>query len=124
MYIRFQGKHPNLGTANKIGIFYLAFELRDEISLPSYAHEEIQRQLSWLAMHLKAPRVLEYSQHYRAISWFKPTAIEPIKRIRAIKAVLEDFGYHVDMVKTRDPGIVIYEDGWQIVAKPRRKPQH
>ena len=24
------------------------------------------------------------------------------------------------MIKTEDPGTIIYEDGWQIVAKPRR----
>ena len=118
MYLRFQGKQPNLGTASKLGVFQLAFELRDSRNLPSYAHIELQRNLKWLKMHLKSPNLLMDEEHYRAIAWFKPEAQEPLKRIWAIKAVLEEFGYHIDIIKTANPGKIIYEDGWQVIAKP------
>jgi hypothetical protein len=36
----------------------------------------------------------------------------------ALKAILENHGYTVDVLKTDDPGIVLFEDGWQVVAKP------
>ncbi len=104
-----------------MGIFQLAFELRDRGDLPVYAYDELQKNLTWLKMHLKSPSILKDDEHYRAIAWFKPTAHEPLKRIWAIKAVLEEFGYRIEMVKTDDPGQVIYEDGWQVIAKPHRK---
>ncbi len=120
VFLRFQGQKPNLGTASKLGIFQLAFELRENNALPQYAYDELQKNLSWLKMHLKSPEILNDDEHYRAIAWFKPEAHEPLKRIWAIKAVLEDYGYQIDMIKTREPGHVIYEDGWQVVAKPQR----
>jgi len=40
--------------------------------------------------------------------------------VRAIKAILEEAGYHIEQIETRDPGVVIYEDGWQVVAKPKK----
>ena len=118
MYLRFQGQRSNLGTSSKLGIFQLAFELRDHHDTPKYVSDELNRNLAWLKMHLKSPDILKNDEHFRAISWFKPEAQEPLKRIWAIKAVLEEFGYSVDLIKSTEPGHVIYEDGWQIVAKP------
>ena len=120
MYLRFQGRVPNLGTASKLGIFQLAFELRDRIDLPDYVDHELQRHLNWLKTNLESPKALDKWWNYRAISWFTSSAKEPLDRIWAIKAILEDFGYHIDVVKTKDPGVVIYKDEWQVVAKPRR----
>ncbi len=120
MYLRFQGQKPNLGTSSKLGIFQLAFELRDQRDLPAYVYDELQLNLKWLRMHLTSPDVLKHEHNRRAIAWFKPEAVEPLKRIWAIKAVLEEFGYHIDMIKSDDVGNIIYEDGWQVVAKPGR----
>ena len=104
-----------------MGIFQLAFELRDRRDLPSYAFDELQSNLAWLKLHLKSPEILDDDEHYRAIAWFKPDAHEPLKRVWAIKAVLEEFGYQIDLIKSNTPGLVIYEDDWQIIAKPIRK---
>lgn len=101
-----------------LGIFQLAFELRDSATLPKYIEDELINCLEWLRMHLKRPDILDDSEHYRAICWFKDTAKEPLKRIWTIKSILEEAGYVVDLVKTNDPGMVIYSDGWQVVAKP------
>ena len=72
-------------------------------------------------MHLKSPAVLREDGNERALSWFHPRATRPIEKVRSIAALLEEHGIVVDMIKTDDPGIVIYEDGWQVVAKPRRR---
>ena len=121
MYLRFQGQLPNLGTASKLGIFQLAFQLRDRPDLPDYAYKELQKNLAWLKINLKSPDVLDKDENSRAISWFTPSAKKPLDRIWAIKSILEDFGYHIDVIKTKDPGVIIYRDGWQVVAKPRRR---
>ena len=123
MLIRFQGKKQSTTSATMLGIFQLAFDLRDNGELPSFALEELNKNLGWLKMHLYSPNTLKERENFRAISWFRDSAKEPLKRIWAIKAILEEYGYPIDMIKTSDPGHVIFEDGWQVVAKPRRKKQ-
>ncbi len=118
MYIRFQGQQPNLGTASKLGIFQLTIQLRDADTTPLYVSNEIERNLSWLRQHLKSPAILKKGESFRAISWFKPAAKEPLKRIWSLKAILEDHGYRIDLLKEKDIGQIIYEDGWQAIARP------
>ena len=120
MYVRFQGLRQNDTSASRLGLFQLAFELRDEGDLPTYLHDQLVKHLEWLKDHLNSPKILHEDEHHRAISWFHPRAKEPLRHVRAIKAILEDAGYNIEQVETRDPGIVIYEDGWQVVAKPRK----
>ena len=121
MYLRFHGLRKNERSESRLGIFQLAFEVRDEGILPQHAEEELIANLEWLKTHLKSPAILDDEGHHRAISWFHPRADEPLRRIRAIKVILEEAGYFVEQVESRDPGIIIYEDGWQVVAKPRKK---
>ena len=121
MYLRFQGRVPNLGTASMLGIFQLAIELRDRHDAPAYISSELNRHLSWLNAHLHVPEILDDAAHYRAICWFKPAATEPLQRIWSMKAALQEFGYTIDLLKTIDPGRIIYEDDWQVAAKPKRR---
>jgi len=98
----------------------MAFELRDSEKIEKHYEDELNKSIEWLKKHLKNPKPLQDKEHFRAISWFHPRAKEPIKRVRKIKAILEEYGYIIDVIKTKDPGIIIYEDGWQVVAKPRK----
>ena len=119
-YVRFQGLLPNLGTTSKLGIFQLAYQLKYSPETFCYHDHELRQHLDWLEAHLTAPKILERYEHYRAICWFKDSAIEPIKRIWVLKRLLEEYGYWVEQIKTENPGLIIYQDGWQIVAKPIR----
>jgi len=119
-YIRFESQVPCSGTHSRLGIFQIAFDVRDDDDTTVHDSNEIERQLSWLRMHLKSPEELDWPENYRAICWFKDTALEPMKRIWTIKAYVEAYGYWIDVRKTRAPGQIIYEDGWQVAAKPWR----
>lgn len=35
-----------------------------------------------------------------------------------LKSLLDPHGYHVEVLRTALPGMVIYEDEWQVVAQP------
>lgn len=121
MYIRFVILKKDHESHSKQGIFQAAFELRDSGKLSLHEHDWIERELAWLRKHLKSPACLRAEENHRGISWFQPRAKKPIERVRSIAALLKEHGMLVEMVKTKDPGIVIYEDGWQVVAKPRRR---
>ena len=38
-----------------------------------------------------------------------------------LKSVLDRAGVHVEVMRTTDPGVVIYQDDLQVAAKPRRR---
>ncbi len=123
MYLRFQGRVPNEGSPSNLGIFQLAFDLRDRVDTPDYAYQVLQFHLNWLKVHLTSPAILDERENIRAICWFKPEARKPLLHIWPIKAMLEEFGYPIDVLKTRHPGWILYEDGWQVVARPDRRSQ-
>lgn len=120
VYIRFVTARQDPDSGFLEGIFQVAYAVRDSGTLESW-EEWLERELTWLKIHLKSPDVLRDPGNRRAISWFHPRALRPIEKVRSIAALLEEKGEAVRMIKTRDTGIVIYEDGWQVVAKPRRR---
>lgn len=122
MYVRFViGKHDDQSHAEQ-GVFQAAITLRDSGQLLAHEEEWLAEALNWLNMHLPAPACLREPGNRRAISWFHPRAKKAIERVRSIAALLSEKGVLVRMLTTRDPGIVVYQDGSQVVAKPRRRP--
>jgi hypothetical protein len=121
MLVRFctLGRDPNSHSPQ--GVFQAALELRDDGRLEDYEEEWLEREMRWLRMHLPSPDCLRDAGNDRAICWFKPEAHAALSRVRGIVALLGEKGLPVLMVTTADPGTVIYEDRWQVVAKPRRK---
>ncbi len=105
------------------GVFQAAFSLQERDVLEAWEEEWLERELAWLKMHLKSPACLSEPENRRAICWFHPRARRAIDKVRSIAALLAEHGELVTMKKTTDPGIVIYEDGWQVAAKPRHKRQ-
>jgi len=118
-YVRFQSLQPCLGTPSRLGIFQIAFQVRDDADTRVEDGRELARHLSWLNTHLRSPDLND--RDYRAIFWFKDTARAPMARLWAIKACLDSYGHWIELVKTRRPGQIIYEDGWQVAAKPWRR---
>jgi len=120
-FLRFQTKIPDRDSGKPSGIFVVAHELRDSRRVSREEEEWLRSCLAWFKMHLKVPAALQDPANRRAISWFKGDNRNAISRIWDLVAFLEDYGIFIDIVRTRDPGIIIYEDGYQVVAKPRRE---
>ena len=121
MYVRFVVGRQDPDSGSLEGVFQAAFALRDSGVLAAWEEEWLERELAWLRMHLKEPACLMNPEHRRAICWFHPRAKRPIEKVRSIAALLGERGVHVEAITSRDPGLVIYEDGWQVVAKPRHR---
>ena len=121
MYVRFVILEHDEDSHSLQGVFQAAYGLRDSGQLEPHEEEWLEAELRWLKMHLKSPDCLREEENHRAISWFHPRAKTPIEKVRSIASLLKEKGIHVRTLKTADPGIIIYEDGWQVVAKPYRK---
>lgn len=131
MYLRFviPGKHPHTGVEE--GLFRSAYRLRRSGNLLHYEHAELDELLRWFGENLPVPARFNrtkskghYRRNSRGISWLKPTAIQCIAHMRALAVIMSWHGYHASMIKTSQPGYIVYEDEHQIVAEPFAEPQN
>ena len=120
MYLRFTIQEQDVDSKRKRGLLDAAHMIRDEADLSVEEHATIREALDWFNTHLQLPPVLREVGTKRALSWFKPEAKEPLKRMWALSEIVERFGYVVEFHKSKDPGEILYEDGWQVVARPRK----
>ena len=103
------------------GIFTAMGILSDKQGVLEYENELYQATLKWFAKNLPVPKLLaggNYHNRPRAISWFKDSAEEHIKRMRELVQILESHGIAVTQFATNRPGKVEYEDAYQIAAVP------
>jgi hypothetical protein len=102
----------------KEGLFVAAYRLRDQGDIPAYQRDELRSHLHWFNEHLPLPPPLSDRGNERAISWFKSQSRECISRVWSVVHILEENGITITKITTEDPGRVIYEDPFQVVARP------
>jgi hypothetical protein len=120
--------HPDTGVEE--GIFGAAHDLCRSTRISIADRQSLEGLLSWFGDNLATPKRFNSSKskgYYRrrtaGVSWFKPTAVEHITRMRALSAILEKNGYRVSQITTNRPGYVVFEDDHQVVAEPFRGDQ-
>lgn len=117
-YIRFSIQERDTDSGHATGILVAGHTLRDEGDLDAQEHQQLREVLAWFNENLMLPEGLKDHSTRRAISWFKPTAGAFIRKMWELKTLLELHGFHVNLLRTTDPGTVIYEDDDQVVAVP------
>jgi hypothetical protein len=109
-------------SGRRTGLFQAAAELREQEDLPRHDREALERIATWFNENLETPTNLSISKRphakAQALSWFKDTALEHIRRMREMGQVLEEHGVRVAVISTSRPGYVTYEDEFQIAAQP------
>ena len=120
MLIRFVTLATDSDSVRAGGVLVAAHTLRDEGDLTIEEHKDLRNALAWFNEHLPVPTALADPEHRRAISWFKPAAGEAIRRMWQLKALLDSHGQHVSVLRTSDPGTVVHQDNWQVIAKPHK----
>jgi hypothetical protein len=107
------------------GIIMAAAELEEAVSTSDADRKVIRKTFDWFNRNLPVPHRLARSRranaHDKAISWFKPSAIECIERMSILIEVLKRNGVLVKSIQTSRPGYVVYEDAQQVVAEPFRR---
>jgi hypothetical protein len=103
-------------------LFQAAADLRERADLAHHDREVLESIATWFSENLERPTNLSISKRShgkeQALSWFKNTALEHIKRMREMERVLEEHGVRVAVISTNRPGYVTYEDEFQIAAYP------
>ena len=124
MFIRFVVNKEGEESGVPAGVFH-ALRRLEEIGVLDEAESVLMRQYyRWFKDNLKTPTKLTrsnskapYRKKRKAISWFKDTATEHLRRIRDINAILEQHDVRVRMIATDRPGYIVYEDDFQVAAE-------
>ncbi len=82
---------------------------------------DLRNLLDWFNANMPCPshaqrRVLSH----RAIFWFRPSAQTYIRKVWEMVQMLRLHGLLVEVLKTRNPGSVVYADPCQIAAISRK----
>ena len=114
------------GASN--GPFELAYALADDSEQPAYYRQSLREQIDWFRDNLPEPDIFQ-RRPYRVydgigVCWFKDGAARHISRMREMCFVLVEIGYPIDFCWAVEPGRLIYEDDFQIVALDHKRAAH
>jgi hypothetical protein len=124
-YIRFVCFRLVDGQKSRLGVFQALDDARDSDLAPDWALGQLRDLRLWFNDNLDAPgrfsRGTRRGDGQQALSWFKGGAVEHIRKMFALKAALQACGIHVEVIRTRDPGHILYEDRFQVAAEPQHR---
>ena len=125
MYVRFVRPNAVDGMSAREGFFCAAYELRADPMLDVYSQGRLEELLAWFRENLAIPESFSTSKSKGAadrdgkgLSWFRTDAREALAKSYELIALLEEWGYVIETIRSDRIGYVIYEDDDQVVAEP------
>ncbi|MDO9587251.1 MAG: hypothetical protein Q7J13_04890 [Brevundimonas sp.] len=122
-YIRFVCFQSIGRQRSRLDLFKAINEAVESEHAAGWAIAEARKLSGWFNANLAIPKAFSTGGHkgfgQPGLSWFKPVATEHIRRMHRLKLALEECGIHVEVLTTRDPGLIVWQDQFQIVAEPR-----
>src|SRR5690349_2035760 len=106
MYLRFVITAIDEDSHKPQGVFIASYELLDSGDLSKEEWSELREALDWFRKHLPTPP--ESFEACRAIFWFRSEAKESIRRIWELVEILRRHGKHVEVLKCRHLGNILY----------------
>ena len=121
-YIRFIVRSDHPSRTRCTGVVASLRILGEQGRLPDYQVEFSHELFERLNSGLPCPPFDSNDWGADCISWFKDTtpAQEWISVFRDLIAILEDSDVEVGTLTTERPGMIVYEDEYQVVAKSIR----
>ena len=121
MYVRFVvANMVAADSRHKLGVVQAAGRIAD--TLPDTDRDELQDLFDFLNDMLPIPHAFTRSKRRdaagKALSWYKDSAEKHIGKTRRIAEILDRHDLTVEMLTTQNPGYVVYEDEYQVVAVP------
>jgi hypothetical protein len=120
-YVRFVIGRKDEESHVEQGIFQAAALALEWQNITGSDADELNELREWFSENLEKPSFFGRDKLRLGICWFKTGSNEHISRIWKMVRVLERNGVYVKKIRTDEPGYVIYEDEWQLVAEPFRK---
>jgi len=118
-YVRFVFGTNREEPKTQAGVVASLRWLKESGVLPDYEVEHVDELFSWLNTHLPCPPFSRKEWSPDAISWFKDSAQDMISKFRELISILEQYDQPVRMLTTDRPGMILYEDEYQVIAQSR-----
>jgi hypothetical protein len=103
------------------GLITEARLLRDQGYLSKQEEEFLEEVYIWFNSNLPRPPFSSAGWSRDAVSWFKDSANESIRKIRELAVLLESHGKFVRTLQSKNPGKILYEDDHQVVVEEWRR---
>jgi hypothetical protein len=121
-YVRFQGTFPN-PRGYLLGVFALVNTLARDGKLTLEQERFRRANNDWYdAAYTNPttvdPTVYDLERNPGAVAWFKSSSHELIARVDGYLEILSAHEVGCERVESPDPGKIIYEDEYQVVAVP------
>jgi hypothetical protein len=117
MFVRFVVGADDDSHLSLTGIINAAKQPRDAEVLSVEEEERLDRCYGWLNEHLPVPPFKTAGWSRDAVAWFRDDATEAIRHMWDIVAILREHEISVRMLRSRNPGRVLYEDDYQVVVE-------
>ncbi|MFD6312807.1 hypothetical protein [Streptomyces nigra] len=119
-YLRFQSPHRN-SRRRFTGVFGLANNLARQGRLSEQQQAFRRRNNRWYDAAYTDPSTVDprvYDEHVNpgAAAWFKPSATHLLARVPGYLPILAAHGVACQLLRSADPGRVVYEDAVQIMV--------
>jgi hypothetical protein len=119
MFIRFVVGSESDSPRIQNGLFTEAAYLKKKGLLESYQVSQVNEIFAFFNTNLPCPPFSKKNWSIDAISWFKDTATDYIDKMRDLTIILEENNLIVRVLKTDKPGMILFEDKFQIVSQNR-----
>lgn len=121
-YMRFQSPHRN-SRGQFTGVFGLVNNLAREGRLSEEREAFRRRGNRWFDAAYTDPSTVDPSVYDDTVNpgaaaWFKPSATHLLARVPGYLEILSAHGVECRLLRSADPGRVVYEDDVQIVVVP------
>ena len=121
MFVRFVVGGDGESHRVLTGLITEARLLRDSELLAPHEDEQLEAAFAWFNKNLPCPPFTSSKLSKNAVTWFKDDAGESIRKIRELVVLLETHDKPVRMLRSRNPGKVVYEDPYQAVVEEWKK---
>lgn len=118
-YVRFIVVTDHKSQTRCTGVVASLRILSEEGRLPGYYLDYAKEIFERLEEGLPCPP-FNQKDWGECVCWFKDTATEWISLFREIVSILESCDEQVEMLSTQSPGMIVYEDDFQVVAKSQK----
>jgi len=120
VYLRFVVGLDNESAHRQDGLFTEVNRLKSDDLLMDYQYRLVEATFKYFNDNLPVPPYKRKQISKEAVAWFKNSTTEYIDRMWDFVAILKQNDIPVRILKTEKPGMIIYEDEYQIVAKSKK----
>jgi hypothetical protein len=124
MFVRYVVLFRDEDSHRRMGVLHAADRLRYQNLFDEHELRHWETLRRWFNMHMPVPNRFSRSRrphaHCNAICWLKSNAVEHSAKLGELAALLERQGVVTEVLRTKRPGYIVYEDAYQVAAVPFR----